>query len=770
MMQKRTFQVHPWKIKTDILQPKTIRLLESMTATGNGYMGLRGNFAEGYSGDSHKGTYLAGVWYPDKTKVGWWKIGYPDYFGKVINAVDFIAVDIFVNGKKIDLYRIPFQDFSLELDMQKGVLNRTFTYLDEDTGAKVRFFFKRFLSLVNLQASFQSLEIEVLEGKALVEIIPLLNGKARNLDSNYDENFWEPVNRGLAPYSYLTTRTIENAYDIPQFTVTAFMANKLILADGKLTGVRKKSTWQVQEHFSIEMAAGEQACLEKTVVVLTSRDISPQKQVEEGGALLEKIASKSFAHHLQAHSEAWKKRWERADVVIKGDEQAQQGIRFNIFHLFQTYYGHDERLNIGPKGFTGEKYGGAAYWDTEAFIFPMYLAVTGPEVAEKLLHYRHRHLPQAIKNADKLGLKGALYPMVTLNGEECHNEWEITFAEIHRNGTMAYAIYNYVNYTGNDHYLKNYGIDVLVEICRFWADRVHFSQGKQMYMLHGVTGPNEYENNVNNNWFTNYIVRWTFSYTLECLEKVDSNKRKSLGIAAGELEEWKKIVALMYLPEDKKRGIFIQHDTFLDKELLTTDSLDPKIRPLNQHWSWDRILRSCFIKQADVLQGLYYFPADFSQKELAANFDFYEPMTVHESSLSPSIHCVLACWLEREEKAVELYTRTARLDLDNYNNDTQDGLHITSMSGSWLCIVQGFAGMKVTVGKLSFQPFCPENWDGYAFKILFRDRLLEISVDKTKTSVTLLKGDLLQIELYGKAITLKEHNIPQDVLFKEKSE
>ncbi|HHY09494.1 MAG TPA: glycoside hydrolase family 65 protein, partial [Firmicutes bacterium] len=323
-------------------------------------------------------------------------------------------------------------------------------------------------------------------------------------------------------------------------------------------------------------------------------------------------------------------------------------------------------------------------------------------------------------------------------------------------------------YTGNDHYLKNYGIDVLVAISRFWADRVHFSKPKGQYMLHGVTGPNEYENNVNNNWFTNYIAKWTLLYTLESLQRVDQRKKEALKVTEGELKKWAEIAELMYLPADKKRGIFVQHDTFLDKELLTTEALDPQDLPLNQNWSWDRILRSCFIKQADVLQGLYYFPDDFSKEELAKNFDFYEPMTVHESSLSPSIHCVLACWLGREEKAVELYNRTARLDLDNYNNDTQDGLHITSMSGSWLCIVQGFAGMRVSGDRLSFWPFCPQNWTGYTFKILFRGRLLQIGVEKEKAFVTLLKGDPLQVGLYDKTIDLKKENTPRVVVKESK--
>src|SRR5690606_17105463 len=310
-----------------------------------------------------------------------------------------------------------------------------------------------------------------------------------------------------------------------------------------------------------------------------------------------------------------------------------------------------------------------------------YLSTSDKEVTEQLLDYRYNQLEGAYHNARQQGLKGALYPMVTFNGIESHNEWEITFEEIHRNGTIAYAIYNYTNYTGDDSYLQQKGIEVLVGISRFWADRVHFSKRKNSYMIHGVTGPNEYENNINNNWYTNKMATWTLRYTIDSLAKASHVKKEELGISEEELAQWQDIIERMYYPYDEELGVFVQHDTFLDKDLQTVDSLSPDERPINQNWSWDKILRSPFIKQADVLQGLYYLNHEFSIEEKERNFDFYEPMTVHESSLSPAIHAILAAELGKEEKAVEFYARTARLDLDNYNNDTEDGLHITSMSG-----------------------------------------------------------------------------------------
>lgn len=451
------------------------------------------------------------------------------------------------------------------------------------------------------------------------------------------------------------------------------------------------------------------------------------------------------------HVAAWARRWEKADVCIEGDVAAQQGIRFNLFQLFSTYYGDDARLNIGPKGFTGEKYGGATYWDTEAYAVPFYLAVAPPNVTKQLLLYRYRQLKGAYANAARLGLKGALYPMVTFDGTECHNEWEITFEEIHRNGAIAYAIYNYVTYTGDQDYIEKYGSDVLVGISRFWADRVHYSERRHKYVIHGVTGPNEYENNVNNNWYTNTMAAWTLEYTLQIIDQLSDRKYEQLALSQKELAQWRAIVQSMYYPVDEQLGIFVQNDDFLDKAIQPAANIPEEERPLNQHWSWDKILRSCYIKQADVLQGIYFLSHRFTLDEKKRNFDFYEPLTVHESSLSPSVHAILAAELKKEDKALALYQRTARLDLDNYNQDTDDGLHITSMTGSWLAIVQGFAGMR-TFRQLSFAPFLPRGWKRYAFKLNYRGRLLRVTVDSNQVQIFLISGMPLKMLVYRQQV------------------
>lgn len=748
---KRIFEINPWKVITHTFNKEDKRLQESMTSTGNEYMGMRGMFEEKYSGDTHKGIYLGGVWFPDKTRVGWWKNGYPEYFGKVINAVDFVSVDVKLDGESVDLAKDEFSDFELALDMKSGILTRS--YVVKRGEKKVRLNFERFVSVDMKELYADRITVENLSSASVeVEIESAIDADVFNEDSNYDEKFWNVLSKKKDQTTgRLVAETIENNFGTPQFTTEMLMANVSDL-DAKEP---VETDLKVSNVFAGTLEAGKKTVFEKRVVVVTSRDYATLEDLDAAGEKLSaKQAESSFDELKAAQANGWAKRWEKADVVVEGNDESQQGIRFNLFQLFSTYYGNDARLNIGPKGFTGEKYGGATYWDTEGFAVPLYLALADQSVTRNLLEYRHEQLPGAYHNAKQQGLDGALFPMVTFNGIECHNEWEITFEEIHRNGTIAYAIYNYTRYTGDTEYVTHDGFDVLVGIARFWADRVHFSKRKGMYMIHGVTGPNEYENNVNNNWYTNILAKWCLNYANEIADKVDADKTAELGLTSEERAKWHEIADNMYLPEDKELGIFVQHDTFLDKDLTPVKDLPQDQLPLNQHWSWDHILRSPYIKQADVLQGIYYFVERFTQEQKERNFDFYEPLTVHESSLSPSIHAILAADLHKEDKAFEMYSRTARLDLDNYNNDTNDGLHITSMTGSWLAIVQGFAGMRVIDDELQFAPFLPKEWTGYKFRINFRGRLLSISVSQEGTQIDLLKGDDLTIKLNGKDLKL----------------
>ncbi|MGD9929735.1 MAG: family 65 glycosyl hydrolase domain-containing protein [Mangrovibacterium sp.] len=724
---------HEWKVIEEGFHPEYNRVSESLFSLGNGHTGQRANFEEKYSGDSLPGNYVAGVYYPDKTLVGWWKNGYPEYFAKILNAANWIGIRVEVEGEELDLATARVHAFRRELDMKNALLTRSFT-AELPSGKIVEVFAQRFLSIKEKELGAIRYSIKSLNFSAPVKITSFIDGDVKNEDSNYDEKFWMEIEKKAGDQeAYLLMETKKTGFHVCHGIATRLFKNgqNLFAAGPKVD--REK---YLANTFVVDLQEGEELLIEKFAAINSSLYINRNELLAETEKSVQKALTAGFDQLFAEHSKCWEEKWETADIRIEGDVAAQQGIRFNIFQLMQTYTGDDERLNIGPKGFTGEKYGGVTYWDTEAYCLPFFLGTAPQQVSQNLLIYRHKHLQKAIENAQKLGFENgaALYPMVTINGEECHNEWEITFEEIHRNGAIAFAIYNYINYTGDREYLAPFGFEVLLAISRFWAQRVNWSDAKQAYVILGVTGPNEYENNVNNNFHTNSMAVWTLKYMLETIDYLKKeqpylweelvNKWKFNEVQ--ETTNWKEIIENMYFPYDEELDIYLQQDGFLDKEIIPAVHLDPAERPINQHWSWDRILRSCYIKQADTLQSLYWFQDDYDMETQRRHFDFYEPITVHESSLSSCIHAILAARIGREEKAYEMYLRTARLDLDNYNNDTEDGLHITSMGGTWMAFVEAFGGMRVVNGQLHLDPFLPKSWKGYAFRINFRDSHLEI--------------------------------------------
>jgi len=353
-----------------------------------------------------------------------------------------------------------------------------------------------------------------------------------------------------------------------------------------------------------------------------------------------------------------------------------------------------------------------------------------------------------------------------MNGEECHNEWEITHEEIHRNGAIAFAIFNYYRYTGDYSYIPEKGLEVLIGIARFWHQRASYSTQKNQYVILGVTGPNEYENNVNNNFYTNYIAKWCIDYTIEQINKVEKEHNtdyvrvmNKVGLSNAEILHWKAVAENMYFPYSEEHDVYLQQDGFLDKDLVKVADLDKSQRPINQKWSWDRVLRSPYIKQADTLQGFYFFEDHFTKEQLEKHFDFYEPFTVHESSLSPCVHSIQASVLGRMEQAYTFYLRTSRLDLDDYNKEVEEGLHITSMAGTWMSIVEGFGGMRVKNDHLHFEPKIPTQWQAYSFKINFRNQILKVSVHQNETNFSLEGDKEITVFVNGKEVLVEPNSL-----------
>ena len=758
---KKHLQQDPWCIIEDGFHENLQLASESIFSIGNGYIGQRAHFEEHYSGETLIGSYIAGIYYPERAERGNWKTGYADANDKIVNAPNWTVISVRVNDERLDLGTWDVKNFRRTLNMREGFLERSFE-ATSFKGHRIAVSVKRFLSMDNYELGAISYTVKSLNFEGRISFLPLIDGDVRNQKTNYDEPFWNILQtKTEKDVSHLWAQTRKMDFHICGALTYSFYKNNELL-NVNPTKIEKEKV----AGFSVgtDMRIGDTVCLNKYVTIATSLNHPREDLTQYACTLAREARNKGWNQLFSEHANAWAEKWLQSDVMIDGDISAQQGIRYNIFQLNQAYNGTDARLNISPKGFTGEKYYGATRWDTEAICVPFYLCTSPQNVARNLLLYRYRHLPKAIQNAQKLGFNNgaALYPLATFNGNESYNEWELTFEEIHRNGVVAYAIENYVHYTGDNNFLVDYGLRMLIAISRFWAQRVNMSTEKQKYVMLGVTGPNVYENNVNNNWFTNYIATWTLKYCIQCIDivkKLDfvkyDNLVQEINFNNEEVFLWKRIIEDMYYPEDKKRGIFLQQDGFLDKPLILADDIPASERPIIQHWTWDRILRSSPIRQADVVQGLHFFESDFSLEQIKRNFDFYEPLTVHESSLSPCIHSIVASAIGNTKKAYELYLQTARVDLDDYNNEVAEGLHITSMAGTWLAIVQGFGGMRIVNNQLHFSPHIPENWNAYAFNILFRDNQLNIKVMKETIIIHNIKGPDVTIIINAKKVEIK---------------
>jgi maltose phosphorylase len=754
-----------WSIIEEGFDADSVKSSESLFSIGNGAMGQRANFEESYSGQTFQGSYIAGIYYPDKTKVGWWKNGYPEYFAKVLNAPNWIGIDIEINGENLDLAKCKsVSNFKRELNMKEGLYYRSFNAIIQN-GTEIAVTICRFLSLDLDELGAINYEITPINSNAKIVFKPYIDAGVHNEDANWEEKFWEPLEvKNTNDEAFVSARTFKT-----NFTATTFMQNTVFLngIDLKITpSVVEKTTDKIQFNYEAETKKGETIAIQKLGGYTVS--LNHENTLSAAEKVIKEALQIGYASLVEKQKLAWNKIWEMSDITIDGDVKAQQGIRFNIFQLNQTYLGKDSRLNIGPKGFTGEKYGGSTYWDTEAYCIPFYMATKDQQVAKNLLIYRYNQLDKAIENAEKLGFKNgaALYPMVTMNGEECHNEWEITFEEIHRNGAIAFAIFNYYRFTGDYSYIPEKGLEVLIGIARFWQQRATYSTNLNQHVILGVTGPNEYENNVNNNFYTNYIAKWCISYTVEQIQKIEKEYpsdyariMSKTNVSNAEIIHWKTVADTMYFPYSEKYDIFLQQDGFLDKELIKVHDLDKSQRPINQKWSWDRILRSPYIKQADVLQCFYFFEDAFSKEQLEKHFNFYEPFTVHESSLSPCVHSIQAAVLDKMDMAYTFYLRTSRLDLDDYNKEVEEGCHITSMAGTWMSIVEGFGGMRVKNDCLHFSPKIPKEWNGYSFKINFRNQIVKVSVHQNETTFSLEGNKVIKVFVNGKEVNVEPNSL-----------
>ena len=748
------FQVDPWKIIEEGFDPAYSRVSESVFSLANETLGVRGSFDEGGSVDSLRGAYVNGVYDMERLNRSYRGIITETHF--MIPAADWLMTEITLDGEKLDLGKVRFRDYRREMDMRRGTLERSFVW-QTASGKELRLSFLRFMDMVHRERAYQRVAMEPLNFSGAVEMTAGLSFDV--LHEGYKKCFWQDV-RGEAQGSRLALqgRTTLSGQEV--------FAGAVLNMSGEARIAEKAASL----HAVLPLEQGKTLTVDKRTVILFDGDTG-ESLWQKGQQALTASGQVSLDEALTAQREYWAAYWRTSDVEIEakeGQEAAvaaeQQGIRFCSFQLAQIYNGGSMRHNIGAKGLTGEAYNGHAFWDTEACCLPFYL-FTNPRAARDLLLYRYNTLPQALKRAKMLDCEGACYPLATLNGDEACALWQHASLQLQPSTAVAYGVWHYAHVTGDRDFLYMYGAEMLLQIARFLASRVEKGGKTGKYGFFGVMGPDEFHMMVNNNAYTNYMGMRTLLCAAQTLDDMRRDRpdacaalMEKTALGEAEIARWREIAANMYLPQDET-GLIEQHDDYFNLPHTDINAIPVSQFPLYEHWSYDRIYRSDMIKQPDVLMMLYLYNSSFTEEEKRVNYEFYEPRTIHESSLSPAIHSILAAESGKMEEAVRFFGFATRLDLDNYNRNTREGLHVTSIALAWVNIVYGFAGLRSDGEGLRFAPRLPERWKKLSFSVLYQGRVILIRMEKETTGFRLLQGDALQVQVYGKPCTISEKEI-----------
>ncbi len=732
--------VDPWQIAEVGFAKDRAEVSESLFSLANEHQGIRGFFDEGYSGDSLVGAYINGIYEERFVAEAIAYKGISNRLCFMVNTVNWVFCRLTVDGETLDLAHSQFSNFRRELDFRSGELRREFVW-HTASGKKLRIHFGRLLSMNRAELACQQIKITPLNFSGDVSITMGLDFTIQH--QTFGKSFW------------VCERYAHDALlGVSENLGHRLFAGMVVQVEGEQTAVSTPNF--TATNLSLDLAEGQETIIEKVVILYTNRDTTqPLDTVwENGRSLLQQVAHISYADLLAENQTYWANFWAKSDVTINGDPETQQGIRFCLFQMQQTFRGFVPGANIGAKGLTGEAYNGNAFWDTETYCLPFYL-FSNPEAAKALIDFRYKTLPQALDRAQELDCEGACYPVATIDGTESCTLWQHASLQFQPTTAVAYAIEHYVNITGDTAFLQAEGGEMLVQICRFLASRGQWSANGQ-FGYYAVMGPDEFQMMVNNNAYTNYMAKRTFAFTLQALAGTDLAK---WGCTASELAQWQEIAGNMFIPYDPETGLYEQHEGFFNLPHIDIHAIPITDFPLYHNWSYDRIYRNDMIKQPDVLMFMFLYNQSFSLAEKEANYDYYEPRCIHESSLSPSVHSIFASELGRHQEAFDFFRFATRIDLDNYNRNTAEGIHTTSIAAAWMNIVYGFGGMRSDSGTLTFQPSIPAHWDGYSFQVTYRGSHIRIEVTQKTAVLRVIEGGPVTVNVAGQAREINQDGI-----------
>ncbi|MEZ5935681.1 MAG: glycosyl hydrolase family 65 protein [Alphaproteobacteria bacterium] len=739
MTLKNLLSAHEWLIEEPALDLARQNAYETLFTIGNGYLGTRGSFEERVRGDL-PGTFLAGIYdHHDSTVVD------------LVSCPDWLPLSVWVDGERLSVQGAMVLEHRRVLDIRQGLLYRL-TRFEDRQGRRTRLETLRFASLANRHLCGLRADITRENHEAPVAVEGGIDGRRFNLDRlpAYDEGHvfdaesrfekWAK-SRHLGPVSsdgsdsavYLELGTLDRGHHL------AYASS---LSGGAKT--KRIDDLAVAERVKLDFEGGQRCTVDKLVSIWTSRDVEVSKLRRTCLETLAAASTRGLTAALNDHLAAFAERWRDSDVVIESDGPAQRAVRYGIYHLLIAAGDRDERVSIGANALSGERYRGHVFWDTEIYLLPFYI-YTQPAAARALLAYRYHTLEGAIANARANGYQGAQYaweaadtgheetPTWTVDGK--HRLW-MGEEEFHITADVAYGILTYVRATGDLDFLAGYGLEILIQTSRFWVSRLEHDAERDRFELRRVMGPDEFHEHVDNNAFTNRMVKWHLLEAADALELCRGERRAAfdevaarLALNASEPATWQSIAERIHIPADRETGVIEQFDGYFDlKEAPITVWDENGMPAYPEGYHHFNSADTTLVKQPDALMLLYLLPDQFDDRVKRANYDFYEARTLHKSSLSPAIHAILGIEIGDTAKAESYFLRSALVDLADNQGNTEEGIHIASAGGTWQCVVAGFGGFRVKQGRMTFRPWLPASWRWLRFRLKWRGAVLQVSI------------------------------------------
>lgn len=755
----RPLTTEPWALTDSHYQPQHLLLQETLLSLANGYIGTRGTLEEGApeAVASCEGTYLNGVYSSEPIHYGEAAYGFAKHNHKMLQVANGKVLKLSVDGESFTADNAA--SHRRTLDLQQGVLSRRSEW-QSDSGKQLRLQSRRFVSQANPHLLAIELSITALNFSGEVILTSGLDAAYPGFYKKDDPRVGE---MSIADSLTLLSQKFDGEHSLmlhrakgADFIVAAACSH-LLPAGATLLTQDDSQNNTLSQQFALQVTQGETQTLHKLVIYCHSASVDDSNSLgQQAQQLLSNAQQQGFTALLGEHQQWWQQYWRQADVNIEGDVALQQAIRFNLFSLAQSA-GRNGHSNIGAKGLTGPGYDGHYFWDTEIYVVPV-MSLTQPQIARQLLTQRYSQLDAARERARQMShSRGALYPWRTIGGEECSAYFPAGTAQYHINAAIAYAIRSYYLATDDWAFMQQMGAEMLVETARLWLQLGFFSSRSGKFEIHMVTGPDEYSALVNNNFYTNAMVQLQLRFTLQIVQQLQAEKSpllNQLGVTDAEIQQWQQAADSMYLPFDAQLQVHPQDDSFLSRQPWDFANTPADNYPLLLHYHPLVIYRHQVLKQADVVLALLLLDDAIPQAQKQRDLAYYEPLTTHDSSLSSCIHSILFAETGDTTRAHEFFGDSARMDLDNHHANTEFGVHIACMAGSWMSLVMGFAGVRSRPDGLHFKPQLPVQLPRLSFRLSYRGRVLQFTADQQQASYQLISGEPLTVFHYDEALAL----------------